>query len=318
MLTVLYAGSDTQWPRYEATLATALSAAGIEALLTREAEAAEVDYIVYAPSGPLTDFTPFTKAKAVLSLWAGVEKIVGNESLTQPLCRMVDRGLAEGMVEYVLGHALRGHLEMTRYLANPDPKWEPIAPPLARDRKVTVLGLGELGAACARALASLNFEVHGWSRSEKSGAKADAGETLRGIILHHGAEGLVTALQGAQIVVTLLPDTPSTVDLMNAERLALLAKGAHVINPGRGVLIDDAALLAALDSGQVGHATLDVFRVEPLPPEHPYWSDPKVTVTPHIAAETRAESCSEVIAENIRRFEAGEVPLYLVDRALGY
>ncbi len=311
MLTLLYAGSDAQWPVYEATLTAALEGAGIDGKLTREADAADVDYIIYAPSGPLADFAPYTKAKAVLSLWAGVEKIVGNESLTQPLCRMVDRGLAEGMVEYVLGHALRGHLEMHRYLVNPDAKWEAAAPPLARDRKVAVLGLGELGAACARALKAVNFDVHGWSRSEKAGG-------LDGITLHHGESGLAEALRDAQIVVTLLPDTPQTVDLMNAERLALLAHGAHLINPGRGVLVDDAALLAALDSGQVGHATLDVFRVEPLPPEHPYWSDPKVTVTPHIAAETRAESCSEVIAENIRRFEAGETPLYLVDRTLGY
>lgn len=98
----------------------------------------------------------------------------------------------------------------------------------------------------------------------------------------------------------------------------MLANGAKVINPGRGPLIDDVALLAALDNGQVGHATLDVFRVEPLPAEHPYWAHPKVTVTPHIASETRADTASEVIAENIRRAEAEEPLLFVVDRTAGY
>jgi hypothetical protein len=153
------------------------------------------------------------------------------------------------------------------------------APPLARDRTVAVLGLGVLGAACAQALASLNFRVLGWSRSPKS---------IDGVETAHGADGLDATLRQAAIVVLLLPDTPATENTLNARTLALLPKGAVIVNPGRGPLIDDDALLAALDSGQVGHATLDVFRTEPLPAEHPYWAHPKVTVTPHIASETRA------------------------------
>jgi glyoxylate/hydroxypyruvate reductase A len=97
-----------------------------------------------------------------------------------------------------------------------------------------------------------------------------------------------------------------------------MPRGSFIINPGRGPLIDDDALLEALDSGQIAHATLDVFRVEPLPQAHPYWAHPNVTVTPHMAAETRAETCAEVVAENIRRNEAGEPLLHLVDRAAGY
>mgnify|MGYP000079564256 CR=1 FL=1 len=133
-----------------------------------------------------------------------------------------------------------------------------------------------------------------------------------------GQEKLLAALRGAEIVVLLLPDTPDTVNVLDAEALGVLEHGAKVINPGRGPLIDDDALLAALDSGQVGGATLDVFRVEPLPAEHPYWAHPNVTVTPHIASETRADTASEVIAENIRRAEAGEPLLFVVDRAAGY
>lgn len=309
MLTLFYAGNDAQWPAYEAEIPAALSAAGLEARLTREPDPAQVDYIIYAPNGPLEDFSPFTNAKAVLSLWAGVERVVGNESLTQPLCRMVDQGLAEGMVEYVVGHLMRRHLDIDSHIRNMDGKWLPVAPPLARDRKVVVLGLGALGATVAQALHALNFDVHGWSRKPKS---------VDGITCHHGGEGLRDALLDAQIVVTLLPNTPQTENTLNTATLGFLAEGAHIINPGRGTLIDDEALLAALDTGRVGHATLDVFRVEPLPPEHPYWSDPKVTVTPHIAAETRANTAAMVIAQNIRRFEANEAPLYLVDREQGY
>jgi glyoxylate/hydroxypyruvate reductase A len=180
---------------------------------------------------------------------------------------------------------------------------------LASERPLTVLGLGELGAASACALAGLGFPVTGWSRTPRD---------MPGIRCLSGAEGLLEALTGAEGVITLLPNTPETENTLNADTLALLAPGAFVINPGRGVLIDDAALLAALDRGQVGHATLDVFRVEPLPPDHAYWHHPRVTVTPHIAAISRPVTASRVIAENIRRAEAGEPLLHLVDRARGY
>jgi glyoxylate/hydroxypyruvate reductase len=308
MKTVLFA-APALWDEYRNALPRALQEAGLEAEVVLEADPAAVDYIVYAPSAPLQDFTPFGRAKAVLSLWAGVERIVGNATLTQPLCRMVDPSLTDGMVEWVVGHTLRHHLGMDAHIVNPARVWDPTCPPLARDRPVTVLGLGELGRACALALAALKFPVTGWSRSPKQ---------VAGLRCLSGAEGLRQALTGAQIVVTLLPRTPDTENTLNAETLALPAFGAVVLNPGRGALIDDAALLAALDAGRIGHATLDVFRVEPLPQDHPFWAHPRVTVTPHIAADTRASSAARVIAENIRRGEAGEPFLYLVDRALGY
>ncbi|OYX26105.1 MAG: glyoxylate/hydroxypyruvate reductase A [Rhodobacterales bacterium 32-66-7] len=294
------------WPEYETVLAEALAEAGIDARLVTEATApGEIDYIVYAPSAPLQDFTPFTRAKAVLSLWAGVERIVGNPTLTQALCRMVDPAMSEGMVEWVVGHTLRHHLGMDRQIVNPGHVWDPTCPPLARERPVTVLGMGALGAACAAALRALNFPVTGWSRSEKPGCL-------------QGEAGLAQALSTASILVTLLPKTPETEGLLNADRLALMPRGAVILNPGRGALIDDDALLAALDRGHIGHATLDVFRVEPLPQGHPFWTHPRVTVTPHVAADTRPASAARVIAENIRRGEAGEPFLHLVDRKRGY
>ncbi|TGD43649.1 glyoxylate/hydroxypyruvate reductase A [Pseudotabrizicola sediminis] len=308
MLTVLFAAPDL-WGQYRGVLPAALDAAGIKAQVVQKAAPGTVDYIIYAPSAPLQDFTPFVRTKAVLSLWAGVERIVGNATLTQPLCRMVDPSLTESMVEWVVGHALRHHLGMDAHIVNPGHVWTPVVPPLARNRPVTVLGLGALGTACAQALAGLNFPVTGWSRTQKS---------VPGVQCLSGEDGLRQALSGAQIVVTLLPRTPETENTLNATTLALPARGAVILNPGRGPLIDDAALLDALDSGQIGHATLDVFRVEPLPQDHAFWAHPRVTVTPHIAADTRPESASGVIAENIRRAEAGEPLLHRVDRALGY
>jgi glyoxylate/hydroxypyruvate reductase A len=306
---ILFA-APTLWPKYETLLPRLLAEAGIAATIRTEApDPAAVDYIIYAPSAPLQDFAPFTRCKAVLSLWAGVERIVGNASLTQPLCRMVESGLAEGMVEWVTGHTLRHHLGMDRHILNPARVWDPACPPLARERPVAMLGMGELGLACARALQALNFPVTGWSRSAK---------TLPGLQVLHGEAGLEAALGGADIVITLLPGTPETENLLNAGTLAWMRPGAVILNPGRGTLIEDDALLAALDSGRIGHATLDVFRVEPLPPDHRYWSHPRVTVTPHIAADTRPDGAARVLVENIRRGEAGEPLLHRVDRRLGY
>jgi glyoxylate/hydroxypyruvate reductase A len=309
MLTILMAAGPDNWNRYRAPLQAALATAGILARLVQEAEPETVDYIVYAPSSALRDFAPFTRAKAVLSLWAGVERIVGNQSLTQPLCRMVDPALTEGMVEWVVGHSLRHHLGLDQYIVNPGRIWNPTCPPLARDRRVAMLGTGALGEACARALMALNFQVEGWGRSAKD---------LPGLPCHHGAEGMKALLMDADIVVTLLPRTAETENILNAASIAQMKRGAVILNPGRGALIDDTALLSALDSGQISHATLDVFRVEPLPDDHRFWTHPKITVTPHIAADTRPETSAQVIAQNIGLAEAGAPLLHLVDRTKGY
>ena len=308
-LTVLFA-APAHWPEYRDVLPAALARAGIDArVVTEAADPAAVDYVIYAPSSPLQDFRPFSRARAVLSLWAGVERIVGNPTLTQPLCRMVDPALTEGMVEWVVGHSLRHHLGMDRHIVNPGRVWDPACPPLARDRPVTLLGPGAPGAACGQALAALHFPVTGWSRSPK---------TISGMDCLSGAAGLEAALSRAAILILLLPRTADTENLIDARRLALLPQGAVILNPGRGALIEDEALLAALDAGHLGHATLDVFRTEPLPQDHPFWAHPGVTVTPHIAADTRPASASQVLAENIRRGEAGQPFLHLVDRARGY
>lgn len=309
MINVLFSAPSESWKTYQAPLMAAFDDAGLTVDLRIDHTPETVDYIVYAPNHDLSDFTRYTRAKAVLSLWAGVESIANNKTLTMALARMVESGLTQGMSEWVAGHVLRHHLGMDHHITGQDGVWRRSAPPLATDRHVTVLGLGELGLACAKTLAALGFVVTGWSRSPKQ---------VDGITCLDGEHGLDAALGTADILVLLLPDTHETKNIANADTLARLPKGAVIVNPGRGPLIDDTALLHALDSGHIAHATLDVFRVEPLPENHPFWHHPNVTVTPHIASITRPETSAQAIVENIRRCEAGHGLLNLVDRSAGY
>lgn len=310
MTRVLFAALPDRWQQYEPHLRAAFSAAGLEVELGCDFEPESVDYIVYSPNSDVQDFTPYTRLKAVLNIWAGVENVAPNPTLKVPLARMVDEGLTEGMVEWVTGHVLRHHLGIDACLAaSAAGRWEKRVPPLARNRPVGILGLGKLGTACGQALSALNFPVSGWSRSEKS---------IPEIACHHGPAGFETVLRNSEIFVLLLPYTAATDSIVDADALALMPKGAVLINPGRGGLVDDDALLAVLDDGRLAHATLDVFREEPLPEDHPFWSHPKVTVTPHVASDTRPETASRAIAENVRRGEAGEPFLHLVDRDAGY
>ena len=306
---ILFSANEENWKRYKAPLQDALDDKSLDYELGTTITPSEVDYIVYAPSSSLQDFSPYAKLKAVLNLWAGVEGVTNNKTLKVPLARMVDSGLTDGMVEWVTGHTLRHHLGIDKHIHGQDGIWRSYVPPLAKDRVITILGLGTLGTACGIALKRLGFNVRGWSRREKR---------VDGIQCFYGDEQIDSSLMDADIVVLLLPDTPLTQNILNKHTLNLLKRGAFVLNPGRGPLIDDDALLAALDSGQIEHATLDVFRIEPLPQNHQYWSNNKVTVIPHKASETRPKTASQVIAMNIGRAENGQELLYLVDRENGY
>ena len=306
---ILFSANEENWKRYKAPLQDALDDKSLDYELGTNITPSEVDYIIYAPSSYLQDFSPYTKLKAVLNLWAGVEGVTNNKTLKVPLARMVDSGLTDGMVEWVTGHTLRHHLGIDKHIHGQDGIWRSYVPPLAKDRVITILGLGTLGTACGIALKRLGFNVRGWSRREKR---------VDGIQCFYGDEQIDSSLMDADIVVLLLPDTPLTQNILNKHTLNLLKRGAFVLNPGRGPLIDDDALLAALDSGQIEHATLDVFRIEPLPQNHQYWSNNKVTVIPHKASETRPKTASQVIAMNIERAENGQELLYLVDRENGY
>ena len=306
---ILFSANEENWRRYKAPLQDALDDKSLDYELGITITPSEVDYIIYAPTSSLQDFSPYTKLKAVLNLWAGVEGVTNNKTLNVPLARMVDSGLTDGMVEWVTGHTLRHHLGIDKHIHGQDGIWRSYVPPLAKDRIITILGLGTLGTACGIALERLGFNVRGWSRREKR---------VDGILCFYGDDQIDSSLLDADIVVLLLPDTPLTQNILNQHTLNLLKRGAFVLNPGRGPLIDDDALLAALETGQIEHATLDVFRSEPLPKNHQYWSNNKVTVIPHKASATRPKTASQVIAMNIERAENGQELLYLVDRENGY
>ncbi|GLQ36253.1 glyoxylate/hydroxypyruvate reductase A [Amylibacter marinus] len=315
MTGVLYAGRSAQWETYRGLLAEPLSALRPDLSLINMSDGQvsapeDVEYILYAPDGPLVDFAPFINTKLVQSLWAGVERVVGNPSLNQPLARMVEDGLRLGMADYVMGHVMRHHLDSDYFAQAAAGTWDPHrVPPLARDRRVGILGLGALGGFVGQKLAQYGFNVAGWSRSAKN---------LTGITSYHGDAGLDQLIRQSEIVVLLLPRTAATENIIDAARLAQMPRGAAIINPGRGQLINDADLLAALNSGHISGATLDVFRTEPLPAQHPYWAHPNVLVTSHIASVTRPEHAAEVILDNIARSLEGREILNLVDRDAGY
>ncbi|MBY8975730.1 glyoxylate/hydroxypyruvate reductase A [Rhodobacteraceae bacterium NNCM2] len=311
---ILFSGSPEKRSLYEPALTKAAADAGLALdlhMAREEVAPGDVDYIIYDGLGPVQDFAPFTKLKGVVNLWAGVEAVLRcNPPVDLPIARMVEEGLSEGMRDYVVGHVLRHHINADMYIdGEPIAEWELTFPPLARDRTVGVLGIGVLGADCAHHLSYHGFRTLGWSRSQKS---------VEGVTCLSGPEGLDQIIRESEILVLLLPNTPDTKRILNAERIAAMPKGAYIVNAGRGSLIDHDALLAALDSGHIAHATMDVFDKEPLPADHPYWHHPRATVTPHIASVTRPETASQAIMKQIARAESGLSFENTVDRTLGY
>ena len=310
MINILFATFTERWDQYHQQLRKELDLLGLKYKLSEKLPPSEVDYIIYAPNSSIKDFSVFTNLKAVLNLWAGVEDVVNNKTLKVPLARMVDEGLTQGMKEWVLGHVMRYHLGIDLHIFGQDGQWRDwSAPPLASHRNITILGLGALGAECANTLAKVGFKVRGWSLTKKS---------ISNVICHHGFKGLEKSLFGSEIVILLLPSTAETENIINTKTISYLSKNAVIINPGRGTLIDETALLKSLDDGKLAHATLDVFRQEPLPADHLFWQHPKITVTPHIASETRPKTASQVIAININRFEKGRPLLNQVNFEAGY
>ena len=293
-------------------LEAAVARSGRKLRVVPDAAPAEVDYLVYNVDSGVGDFSPYTRLRAILNTWAGVEKVVGRITWPEgvPFVRMVEPGMNEGMAEYFTAHALRYHLDIDRaQRQSAAGLWEKWEPPLARERTVAILGLGALGTAIAGMLRGVGFRVMGWSRSAKE---------VPGVDCRHGPDGLREVLSRAEILGLILPLTAETENILDAERLGWLPRGACIVNAGRGPLIDDEALLAALASGRVRHATLDVFRTEPLPAGHRFWRHPGVTVTPHIAAITRTASASEAIVEQIGRDIDGLALQHVVDPARGY
>ena len=247
--------------------------------------------------------------KVVLSLNAGVEHLLnsGEVPADLPIARLVDPAMTMGMSDWVLAVVLSWHRNLALYRA--DAVWTRREERLSQDRTVTVLGAGVLGGRVAHLLAAVGFRTRVWSRS---------GTQVAGATAFSGAEGLVEATTGADVVVNLLPLTPSTRDILAAPLFARMAPGGLVVNAGRGAHVVDGDLIGALGSGQIGAAALDVFRTEPLPETDPLWRHPLILVTPHVAAPTQPGSAIRVMADNIRRYQRGEPLSDLVDRTHGY
>lgn len=275
-----------------------------------DAERAAVRYALVSRL-PAAELARFPALALVGSLHAGVDHLLAGLPARVPLTRPVPAEDGDPLMnEYVLTQVLRHHRDLPAYAqAQREGRWLRLPLRPARQRRVGVLGLGAMGRAAADTLARAGFDVAGWTRRPRPESPWP---------VFHGETGLRALLERSEIVVNLLPLTPETRDLLDARRLAWMPRGASLINVGRGEHVVDADLLAALDAGQLGAATLDVFREEPLPPDNPLWRHPAITITPHAC---RRVDVAEVVAQfvdNLARLRAGQPLARVVDRAAGY
>ena len=270
----------------------------------------QADYaIVWSPPQAFLDEQP--GLKAMFNIGAGVDAIMKLRLPPQAqVVRLDDAGMSVQMAEYVCHAVIRHFREFDGYEADiAAGQWSYRKPRNRADWPVGVMGLGVLGERVARALSVFEFPVHGWSRSPKQ---------IDGVTCHSGSEGFNGFLAASKVLVNLLPLTPDTQDILNRETMGRLQPGGHVINVARGAHLVEDDLIALLDSGHLSGATLDVFRTEPLPAEHPFWKHPKVTVTPHTSARTLRDESIAQIAGKIVALSRGEPIAGVVHRDRGY
>jgi glyoxylate/hydroxypyruvate reductase A len=281
----------------------------------RIGEAGDIEYAcVWRPPHGL--LAGFPNLKAIINLGAGADHLLADPALPKvPLARVVHPDLTSRMVEYVVLHVLMHHRRQRLYDAQQRNRlWQVGAQPAANEVAVGIMGLGAIGGAVAAALATLGFQVAGWSRSPRP---------VAGVQTFQGAAALDAFLARTEILVCLLPATPQTRDLIDRALLRKLkrdgaARGAYLINAGRGAVQVDADILTAFDEGTLAGATLDVFQTEPPPAASPFWTHPKVTITPHNAGDISPQIFAASVIEQIERCERG-LPLdNLVDRSRGY
>jgi glyoxylate/hydroxypyruvate reductase A len=269
---------------------------------------ADVDVALVASPQPGT-LEKLKGAKLIQSLWMGVERLLADPALPRgvPLARLVDPGMVAAMSETVLAHTLDWHRRLYRYRAQQhEGRWHRYRQYMAADHTIGLLGLGALGTDAAGKLLALGFKVAGFSRRPKD---------VEGV---ESSTDLAHVLSKSDVVVCLLPLTPQTKGLLDLQNLKKIKKGGGLVNVARGPHIVVPDLLAALDSGQLAHAWLDVFDEEPLPASSPLWRHPGVSITPHAAALTEPRTAVASIVENVERVRRGERPLNLVDFAAGY
>ncbi len=272
---------------------------------------ADIEYALvwFPPKGALKSYP---NLKVIFSIGAGIDHLASDPELPKgvPIVRMVEPGLTAGMTEFVLMSVLYHHRFMLDYAEQRRNKvWREIDQVPPWDRRVGIMGLGVLGGDVAEKLVALSFDVAGWSRSPKD---------LPGVACFHGPGGFIPFLNRSDILVCLLPLTAETKGILDARAFAALPEGAALVSVARGPQVVEADLLAALETGRLGAATLDVFQTEPLPPESPFWDHPRVVLTPHVASLTIPKTASEFVIDNIRRHQAGQPLLHAVDPDQGY
>ena len=260
---------------------------------------------------PLEDIARFQQTEIIFSLGAGVDQFdLAALPAHIPLVRMIEPSIAEGMVEYVTLAVLALHRDLVDYVADKAAeRWSEIRLVPAQRRRVGILGLGQMGEAAFRKLAGFGFPMSGWSRSPR---------VIDGITCHAGMAALPDFVAGCDILVCLLPLTEETRGILNADLFRHLPRGAALVSAGRGGHLKQDDLLAALGSGQLSAAFLDVTDPEPLPKGHPLWTHPRVIITPHIATMTRPDTAVDYVLETIERHKAGLPLPGLVDRRRGY
>ncbi len=273
---------------------------------------AEIEAVVtFAPEpGSLLGFP---NLRFIASTGAGVDAMLDPARRLPPgvpVLRLVDPNLTRDMALYVLTNVLRYFRQMDLYAAQEHGgEWRQHPRPRQEAFPVGLLGFGALGQEAARLLVQLGFPVHAWSRSLRC---------MPDVVTHAGEVGLQAMLPEVAVLVALLPLTPATRGMLHADLFARLRPGAYFINAARGALVVEADLLAALDNGRIAHATLDVFAVEPLPADHPFWRHPRVTVTPHVAALTDPSSAARQVAAQLHRARTGAELPYRADPMRGY
>ncbi len=271
----------------------------------------EIEFVL-SWNHPPGELKKYRHLMCIASLGAGVEHILADPELPAgvPVTRVVEHSMAQSMSEYVVLCVLNHCRQFDAYRTDQAHKqWHPRKPLLAEDTGIGIMGLGQLGADAAKKLDNLGFSVAGWSRRPKD---------IDGVHSFCGVAGLAKFLSRSHILICLLPLTAATKGILNRRTFAQLPVGAYVINVARGQHLNEKDLVAALDSGQLSGACLDVFELEPLPPDHPFWSHPQITVTPHISSITFPRAVAPQIIENYRRAQTGKPLLHVVDIKRGY
>jgi glyoxylate/hydroxypyruvate reductase A len=269
------------------------------------------DYaVLWAPTPALLD--QLARVKAIFLMGAGVDAILkfGDALPDVPVIRLGDAGMGAQMAEYVAYAVLRYFRRFDEYEEQARlGVWNPLTVRSKEEFTVGVLGLGKLGVPVVQALRQLGFPVRGWSRTARD---------IPGVDCFAGMDALDEFLGATQVLVCMLPLTPETTNLLDRARLSKLPEGAYLINVARGAQVADPDLMALIRSGHIAGATLDVFRNEPLPAPHPFWGEPRITITPHISALTMRKEAVRQIADKITLLEQGEQVADVVDRNRGY